>query len=311
MNKLTYWLRKSGMLRTSSYTVKGDMEKLNEVTANDGGRVQSQKEINQQYKESQNQSNNNNQPNNQTSQQNDNQNKKGSSSKALFWIFLISGILIFLFMFVIDAIMASFVFLALWIWFLMSIWKKANQGILLIGQTIGVGIAFLTVAFIISIIIISSEDSVDENKSVEETVQIKEDIKEVAQDEQKKDDAKAVVKKDKISQFFADLEKETGVDFGQEKMAKVVWTNGGAGLGLQDAKEIVASDTSSKDFKTIQKYFESNGGTHGTVGMVFKGESNQDGYYFQDGEYKMLMCVLTDTQKTIKVSCGWGPGGNK
>ena len=45
MGKLSYWLKKSGMLRTSSYAVKGDAQKLNEIEATDGGMVQSQQEI--------------------------------------------------------------------------------------------------------------------------------------------------------------------------------------------------------------------------------------------------------------------------
>ena len=45
MGKVTHWLKKSGMLRTSSYAVKGDAEKMNEVTASDGGMIQSQKQI--------------------------------------------------------------------------------------------------------------------------------------------------------------------------------------------------------------------------------------------------------------------------
>ncbi len=45
MGKISYWLKKSGMLRTSSYVVKGDAEKLNKMEATDGGMVQSQKEI--------------------------------------------------------------------------------------------------------------------------------------------------------------------------------------------------------------------------------------------------------------------------
>lgn len=49
MNKITYWLRKLGILRTSSYKVNGDAEKLNEIQANDGEMLQSQKEIDEKY----------------------------------------------------------------------------------------------------------------------------------------------------------------------------------------------------------------------------------------------------------------------
>ncbi len=39
------------MLRTASYSVKGDMEKLNEITASGGGMIQTQEEIDKAYKE--------------------------------------------------------------------------------------------------------------------------------------------------------------------------------------------------------------------------------------------------------------------
>lgn len=44
-------MRKVGMLRTSSYKVSGDADKLNEVNASDGGMLQSQKDIDEKYKE--------------------------------------------------------------------------------------------------------------------------------------------------------------------------------------------------------------------------------------------------------------------
>jgi len=50
MKKLLYWLRKLGILRTSSYKVKGDANELNKVEASDGGMIQSQKEIDEKYK---------------------------------------------------------------------------------------------------------------------------------------------------------------------------------------------------------------------------------------------------------------------
>lgn len=51
MNKITYWMRKVGMLRTSSYKVSGDADKLNEMNASDGGMIQSQEEIDEKYQE--------------------------------------------------------------------------------------------------------------------------------------------------------------------------------------------------------------------------------------------------------------------
>jgi len=48
MEKITYWLRKLGILRTSTYTAR-NAEELNEVTANDGEMIQTQKEIDEKY----------------------------------------------------------------------------------------------------------------------------------------------------------------------------------------------------------------------------------------------------------------------
>jgi len=49
MGKITYWLRKLGILRTSSYVAK-NVDELNEAVGTDGGMVQSQKEIDEKYK---------------------------------------------------------------------------------------------------------------------------------------------------------------------------------------------------------------------------------------------------------------------
>ncbi len=50
MGKISYWLKKSGMLRTSSYAVKGNAEKMNEIQATDGGMIQSEKQIDEEEK---------------------------------------------------------------------------------------------------------------------------------------------------------------------------------------------------------------------------------------------------------------------
>ncbi len=80
MNKITYWLRKLGMLRTSSYKVSGDAKKLNKIQASDGDMIQSQKEIDTKYKE-QNTRQSNNSTSSETPPNND---KKGSHSKVSF-----------------------------------------------------------------------------------------------------------------------------------------------------------------------------------------------------------------------------------
>jgi len=58
MGKVTYWMRKLGMLRTSSYSVKGGADKMNEITASDGGMIQSEKDIDEAEKKKQEDKNN-------------------------------------------------------------------------------------------------------------------------------------------------------------------------------------------------------------------------------------------------------------
>lgn len=50
MEKIIYWLRKIGVLRSSSYVAK-NAEELNESVATDGGMIQSQEQIDQRYKD--------------------------------------------------------------------------------------------------------------------------------------------------------------------------------------------------------------------------------------------------------------------
>ncbi len=64
MGKITYWLRKLGILRTSNYTAK-NMEELNEATATNGGMIQGQKEIDEKYKPEENDNNTETETNNQ------------------------------------------------------------------------------------------------------------------------------------------------------------------------------------------------------------------------------------------------------
>jgi len=50
MSKITYWLRKLGILRTSAYKTK-DVNELNKMNATDGNMMQNQKEIDEKYKD--------------------------------------------------------------------------------------------------------------------------------------------------------------------------------------------------------------------------------------------------------------------
>ena len=224
---------------------------------------------------------------------------KTSSSKVLFWVFTVIASIICALIVMTGFSMWIFIAVGLWAWFLRSVWNKTKIGALVIGKSVVIGIVLI----IVSLFFLSATSKKDMHKT--EDVETKQESVKTQQ---------ATKEVDKISQFLLSLQQETDIDFEQvEDAAKIVWTNGGPGLGLQDGKKIKTVDTSTKSWKLIKQYFEDRDGTHGTVGMVFvnEGADNQDGYYFQGGEYKMLMCVLTQSNEETNVSCGWGPGGGK
>jgi hypothetical protein len=55
IKKITYWMRKLGMLRTGTVVARNSKE-LNDMIATEGGMIQSQKEIDERYRPSPNKS---------------------------------------------------------------------------------------------------------------------------------------------------------------------------------------------------------------------------------------------------------------
>ena len=304
MNKITYWMRKLGMLRTYSYKVSGDAQKLNEVQASNGGMIQSQKEIDEKYKESQNDSK---KQQNNSAPQNDNQDKKGSSSKVLFWIFLVVGIILSVLILIMDFSVWFMLAVVMWAWFLHSLWTKAALGALMVGKTILIGIVLIIVSFFfINMVLPGSEEAQKEHDEfLVETDKIGEE-QEKEQQEQ--------VKTDKIVKFLSELEEGTDIAFGKIlKDDDALWTSTNISLAPTDAKIMNTGNVSDDSWSKIKQYFKDREGHHGTIGFEFvdKNDNEQTGYLFDDGEYAHLMCILTESKDAIWVSCGWGPGGEK
>ncbi|XLQ20739.1 MAG: hypothetical protein ACKUBY_03105 [Candidatus Moraniibacteriota bacterium] len=311
MNKITYWLRKVGMLRTSSYKVSGDADKLNKIQANDGGMIQSPKEIDEMYKESNVGQEKPQQKNDTASQNNDNQNNEDPKSKILFWIFLVVGVILSCMVLLMDFSIWFVVTAVLWAWFLRNIWIKTVANSLIVGKTILVGVILIFTSFVFMGVAVSGSEET-ENDVVVKSEKTQETEK--AKAEEKNDVVKKEVKQDKISQFMMDLKKETNINFGEIAGDKnVLWTSTSMALVPTDAKTMIVNDVSDKKWSKMKSYFKDRKGHHGTIGFEFvdKSDNKQDGYLFDDGDYRHLMCILTKAEKTMSISCGWGPGGGE
>ena len=118
--------------------------------------------------------------------------------------------------------------------------------------------------------------------------------------------------KNRIVEFFEELKKETSIEFGEVMDdANSLWTGPNVDLKLTDAKIIFAKKFSQSDWSKIDKYFTDLNSSHGSVAFTFtnKTVNKQEGYIVDSEKYPGLMCVVTSTERTASISCGWGPGG--
>lgn len=124
MEKVLYWLKKLGILRTSSYAVKGDAEKINEMNATDGGMIQSQGQIDSEHAK-------------KTGE--DPEPEEPKKAGILFWIFLIVALFFLVAFLSIGLSFGSFVAIVLWVVFLFFVkqgsasWAVSFVGVLMIG----------------------------------------------------------------------------------------------------------------------------------------------------------------------------------
>lgn len=150
MEKITYWLKKLGIVRTSSYSVKGDAKKLNEVEASDGGMIQSQKEIDTEYQKKQAAQN---VPEDDGQQDQGKENEKktcGIGIKITFWIFVALGILFLLIFWSAGWTVWTFLGLILWIIFLLHMHRRIKAGSASMMFFIVAGIILVIVSFIVT-----------------------------------------------------------------------------------------------------------------------------------------------------------------
>lgn len=173
MEKVIYWLKKLGLLRSASYKVKGDASKLNEVNATDGGMLQSQKEIDKKVvKESEGKKS---------------PNKKGNKkNRILFWIFVFLALFFLLAFFGNGFSFWSFVTTILWIFFLVLLWKGNVAWATSIVKVLVIG--FVLVVLSLSFVGPSETEKEDSSKMDESTISTseKENTKE---EDEKCDDA--------------------------------------------------------------------------------------------------------------------------
>lgn len=307
------------MLRTSTYSVKGDAEKLNEMTASDGGMIQSQKDIDKKYSEKKmsDASSEEKAPENNEQQTPPDEKKKG---KATFWIFVVLGVLMAL-IFITTGFSVWFLLaIIMWFFFLRYTWKTLGAAFSF-GKVIGFGIGVILVSFIfIDAALPSAEEAreeydetmaaFDESKTNDNTKMSPEDMAQAG--EKIKDDTTDSV--DTISAFLMELEKETDIDFGPINPDKVTWSAGDIALGLTDGRSFGAENLDAKDFDAIEKFFlvDYNSNTGG-LGFEFVPPAGTQSAGFvvgEQGKYQGLMCVMGAMENDgIFVGCGWGPGG--
>lgn len=291
MEKLIYWLKKAGILRSGVYTAKGDAKKVVEMDIK-GELYQSDKEI---EKEAQEKSGGD--PKKVVSEK-----SKSKVGKIFFWVFLIIGLFFLLAFLGKGLTFWVAVGIAMWAYFLWWTWKHIAAGSLALGKML----VFGAVVFVVSIVIATPEEegmgvSVDIEK--EDAVN---NVHDAYLEEGVEDDA--------IVDFLLELKQGTKINFSRIQNDKdIVWPAGDISLALQKGKSFTAEDLSPKDFDKIQEYFLSTGADDGGIGFTFSGfeGKNAAGFALKHDPYKGMMCVLVGIDNDgVLVGCGWGPTDN-
>ena len=287
MEKITYWLKKLGILRAGTYSAKGDAKKLTEMNV-DSELYQSDGDIEKE----------NIQKNDIGYEEQKNKNKK--ISKIVFWIFV--AIAVFFFLAFWGSGWSFWTFLGIIVWgvFLRWLWVHVTSGFFAIGKILVLG----CVVIVLSFIFVDPEESAD--VSVEKKMEVTE--KSEGNDMYLVDG----VEDDHIVQFLLTLKKDTGINFSKIQNDEVVWT-GGPGLQLQKAKSFGVEELTPKDFDKIQKFFLDLGANNGGLGFEFvpPAGTQSSGFALTDEENTGMMCVLIGVDNEgVMVGCGWGPTGN-
>ena len=223
--------------------------------------------------------------------------------------------------------------IVLWGLFLKSTWSHVAVGSLILGKTVAIGIALVILTFFFIGAAMPDEENTDKveksnekimdetgDSDIEQEIEdldlshIPEEYREeyIEHERAKAKTEKAMKDKNRIVEFFEELKKETGIEFGEVMDdANSLWTGPNVDLKLTDAKIIFAKKFSQSDWSKIDKYFTDLNSSHGSVVFTFtnKTVNKQEGYIVDSEKYPGLMCVVTSTERTASISCGWGPGG--
>jgi cell division protein FtsW (lipid II flippase) len=142
MEKVLYWLKKLGILRTSSYAVKGDAEKINEMNATDGGMIQSQGQIDSEHAK-------------KTGE--DPKPEEPKKAGVLFWIFLIVALFFLVAFLSIGLSFGSFVAIVLWAVFLFFVKQGSASWAVSFVKVLMIGLVLV----VFSLVVTPSEEGAD------------------------------------------------------------------------------------------------------------------------------------------------------
>lgn len=287
MEKIIYWLKKLGILRTGIFTAKGDAKDVVEMQIK-GELYQSDKEIEEEFAQK------------SAGKEPQKKDKKKTIGKVTFWIFVVIGIFFVLAFWGGGWTFWKFVCLCAWGIYLRWMWIHITEGFFAIGKILVFG-AIVVVASLIFATPDESENVGSMDNGVEKT-DVKSDTVYMEDD----------VDDDYVVKFLHELDLSTGLNFSKIQNDDIVWT-GGPGLRLQKAKSFTAEDLSPQDFDKLQKFFLDLGANDGGIGFTFEppAGTKSAGFALVDQEYSGLMCVLIGIDNDgVLVGCGWGPTNN-
>lgn len=135
MDKIIYWLKKLGIVRTATFKVKGDASKLNEMVATDGGMIQSQEQIDREQAK-------------KLGLKKLPQNNEKKKVKILFWVFAVLAGLFLLAFLGLGSLGWFVVAGLLWGFFLRCVWKGTAAWTASLVKVLMLGLALTVFSFI-------------------------------------------------------------------------------------------------------------------------------------------------------------------
>jgi len=303
MEKVFYWLKKLGILRSGTFTAKGDAKKMVDMEVK-SELYQSDKEIGKEAKEKKTIKKKKKRVSKNDQKEEEPKKSSGVMGKIIFWILAVIGLFFLLVFWSVGWSFWTIAGLLMWVFFLRWTWVHVTSGLLALGKII-----FLAVLIIFLSLIFATpkEDGMGANVKVEKS------DKTSSKKEDSSSDLAKGVKKDTVAEFLLDLKKDTKLDFSEIEDKEVIWPAEMISLQLQKAKSFTAEDLSVKEFDKLQKYFLDLGADSGGIGFTFippKGTQSA-GFVLKGEEYIGMMCVLMGLEKDgVSIGCGWGPNSN-